>query len=142
MSDSGGRRRRAGPQPLASWAPKSASLAAVIASPAEGFGILASSSTPVKLIPTIGSVLSGLSFLSLLAIIVRAVFFGVPFPGWGTIVSLLLLLFGFLFLMLGMVAEYVDMIFREVQARPPYLLRGLTGFGNENDENPGTAGIQ
>ncbi len=105
-------------------------------------GILASSSTPVKLIPTIGSVLSGLSFLILLAIIVRAVFFGVHFPGWGTIVSLLLLLFCFLFLMLGMVAEYVDMIFREVQARPPYLLRGLTGFGNENDENPGTAGIQ
>ena len=94
------------------------------------------------MIPSIGGALSGLSFVSLLAIVVRAVFFGIPFPGWGTIVSLLLLLFGFLFVMLGMVAEYVDMIFREVQARPPYLLRGVTGFGNENDEDPGTAGIQ
>ena len=60
-----------------------------------------------------------------MAMVIRAIFFGVPFPGFGTIVSLSLLLFGFLFLMLGVVSEYVGMIFSEVRQRPAFIVRHL-----------------
>ena len=88
-------------------------------------GILASSATPLRAIPLFGMGLSSLSFVALAAIVVRALFFGVPFPGFGTIVSLSLLLFGFLFLMLGVVSEYVGMIFAEVRQRPAFIVRHL-----------------
>jgi dolichol-phosphate mannosyltransferase len=61
----------------------------------------------------------------------------VPFDGYGTIVGLMLMLFGFLFLFLWMVAEYVGMIFEEVRHRPNFIVeetRGLDGVspGPEN----------
>ena len=88
-------------------------------------GILASSATPLRFIPVFGIGLSSLSFAALMAMVIRAIFFGVPFPGFGTIVSLSLLLFGFLFLMLGVVSEYVGMIFSEVRQRPAFIVRHL-----------------
>ena len=91
-------------------------------------GILASSFAPLKIIPLFGLLLSALSFVALAGIIVRALFFGVPFPGFGTIASLLLLLFGFLFLFLGMVSEYVGMTFNEVRARPSFVVRETQGL--------------
>jgi polyisoprenyl-phosphate glycosyltransferase len=98
-------------------------------------GILASSSTPLKIIPALGTFLSGASFFSFAVFFVRSIFFGVPFPGWGTIVSLLLLMFGFLFLLLGMIAEYIDMIFREVQHRPSYIVHDLLGLEEDPPKN-------
>lgn len=86
-------------------------------------GILASSLSPLKLMPILGGVFSLLSFLGVAIISVRAFVFGVPFPGWGTLVCLNLLLFGFLFLGLSIVAEYVGMTYSEVRSRPAFIER-------------------
>jgi glycosyltransferase involved in cell wall biosynthesis len=86
-------------------------------------GILASSLSPLKLMPILGGLFSFLSFCGAIGIAIRALFFGVPFPGWGTLACLTLLLFGFLFLGLGIVAEYVGMIFVEARSRPPFIER-------------------
>jgi glycosyltransferase involved in cell wall biosynthesis len=86
-------------------------------------GILASSLSPLKAVPILGLGLSFLSFLGVIGFSVRAVFFGVPFPGFGTVVCLLLLLFGFLFLGLGLIAEYVGMTFSEARGRPAFIER-------------------
>lgn len=91
-------------------------------------GILASSKSPLKLIPVLGMFLSILSFIGMTGFVVRAIFFGVPFPGFGTLTSLLLLLFGFLFLLLGVISEYVGMIFDETRQRPHFLVREVVGF--------------
>jgi dolichol-phosphate mannosyltransferase len=93
-------------------------------------GILASSFAPLKIIPIFGFLLSALSFVALAGIVIRALFFGVPFPGFGTIASLILLLFGFLFLFLGIVSEYVGMTFNEVRARPSFVVRTTQGFSD------------
>jgi dolichol-phosphate mannosyltransferase len=66
--------------------------------------------------------------VALAGIVFRALVFGVPFPGFGTIASLLLLLFGFLFLFLGIVSEYVGMTFNEVRARPSFVVRAKDGL--------------
>jgi dolichol-phosphate mannosyltransferase len=94
-------------------------------------GILASSLKLLRLIPLIGFLLAFISFAAFLYIVIRALFFGVPFPGFGTIASLVTLLSGLLFLFLGIIAEYVGMVFIETRGRPVYILRGAEGIGTE-----------
>jgi dolichol-phosphate mannosyltransferase len=99
--------------------------------------ILSQTRTPLVVIPIFGLGLAGLSFALFVFESVRAVVRGVPFDGYGTIVGLMLMLFGFLFLFLWMVAEYVGMIFEEVRHRPNFIVeetRGLDGVspGPEN----------
>lgn len=91
-------------------------------------GIFAHTYTPLKVITITGLALSFLSFVSLLVLVVRAVWWGVPFPGFGTIVAVMLLMFGMLFTMLGIVAEYVGLIYEEVKHRPNYVVRTTVGI--------------
>ena len=86
-------------------------------------GVLASSLKPLKIIPIVGILLSVLSFVSIVLGAVQAVFRGVPFPGFGTITSLILLMFGLLFLMLSVIAEYVGMIYTETRSRPTFIIK-------------------
>jgi glycosyltransferase involved in cell wall biosynthesis len=91
-------------------------------------GIFAHSYVPLKVISLFGVALSFLSFLALVGLTVRFIFWGVPFAGFGTIVSLIVLLFGFMFTMLGLVAEYVGLIYEEVKQRPNYVVRERVGL--------------
>jgi len=86
-------------------------------------GLLASSRTPLKLIPVVGVLLAVASFIGLIVNIFRAVVIGVPFAGFGTITCMILLLFGILFLFLSILAEYIGMIFVETRSRPTYVVR-------------------
>lgn len=86
-------------------------------------GMLATSLKPLKLIPIVGITLSLLSFVGLVLGVVRAVWEGVPAPGFGTITSLILLLFGLLFLLLSVLAEYIGMIYIETRGRPAFVER-------------------
>ncbi len=91
-------------------------------------GILASSFKLLKLFPLIGFGLALISFVAMLWFVISALAFGVPFPGFGTLACLITLLFGLLFLFLGIVAEYVGMIFTETHNRPLYVIRTRHGL--------------
>jgi dolichol-phosphate mannosyltransferase len=91
-------------------------------------GIFAHSYVPLKFISIFGVVLSLVSFMSIVVLAICFVLFGVPFAGFGTIVSLIVLMFGFLFTMLGLVAEYVGLIYEEVKQRPNYVVREQVGL--------------
>ena len=54
---------------------------------------------------------------------------GVPFAGFGTLVSLVLLMFGVLVFMLGLLAEYVGLIYEEVKRRPNFIVTTELGLG-------------
>ncbi len=86
-------------------------------------GIFASSLKPLKLIPIAGLILSGTSFVVLIIGIIRALIDGVPSPGFGTVTSLILLMFGLLFLLLSVLAEYIGMIYTETRARPTFIVK-------------------
>lgn len=86
-------------------------------------GVLASSLSPLKSIPIVGLSLAALTFLSLVLNVLRAFIEGVPFPGFGTITSLILGLFGLLFILLSVLAEYIGMIYVETRSRPPFVER-------------------
>jgi dolichol-phosphate mannosyltransferase len=91
-------------------------------------GIFAHSYIPLKLITIFGLALSALSFVAIVVLAIVFVNFGVPFSGFGTIVCLILLLFGVLFTMLGLVSEYVGLIYEEVKQRPNFIVRERVGF--------------
>ena len=90
--------------------------------------IFGTSFSPLRLIPIFGLFLSLASFLGILGIAVFVIIFGVPFPGFGTLMAVNLLLFGFVFLFMGILSEYVGMIFEEVRHRPLYLIADRLGL--------------
>jgi len=96
-------------------------------------GIFSHSYIPLKLITLCGILLSGFSIVLLVAFTFSWVFIGVPFQGFGTIVSLVLLLFGFLTFMLGLIAEYIGLIYEEVKQRPNFVVSTEIGFQSELD---------
>lgn len=90
--------------------------------------ILANSYFPLRLISAMGFLVSAGSLISLLVTTFLFLFYGVPFPGFGTIVSLILLLFGILFLILGILSEYIGMIYEEVKRRPNFVIEEIRRF--------------
>jgi dolichol-phosphate mannosyltransferase len=94
-------------------------------------GIFAHSYIPLRLITLVGVSLSALSFLALILSGILWLTRGVPFGGFGTIVALVLLLFGVLSFMLGIVSEYVGLIYEEVKARPNFIVSQRLGFHSD-----------
>jgi dolichol-phosphate mannosyltransferase len=48
---------------------------------------------------------------------------GVPFPGFGSIMTLAVFMFGMLTLILGVIAEYIGLIYHEVKRRPNFIVQ-------------------
>jgi glycosyltransferase involved in cell wall biosynthesis len=91
-------------------------------------GIFSHSYIPLKLITVTGLFLSVLTFVATVVLAIVWVVAGVPFAGFGSLVSLSLLAFSVLALMVGLVAEYVGLIYEEVKSRPNFVVRETLGF--------------
>lgn len=85
-------------------------------------GIFAHSHKPLRIITITGVSVSILSILTFLILLMRWIFVGVPFGGYGTLVTLALFSFGLLTFMLGIIAEYLGLIYEEVKKRPNYVI--------------------
>ncbi len=94
-------------------------------------GIFSHSYVPLKLITMTGVALSLVSFVSLLVWMTVWITSGVPFAGFGTIVSLAVLAFGTLTFMLGIIAEYLGLIYEEVKGRPNFIVAEQLGISVE-----------
>jgi dolichol-phosphate mannosyltransferase len=90
-------------------------------------GIFSHSYIPLKLITMTGVVLSLTSFVSIAVFTYVWIFIGVPFAGFGTIVSVAMLAFGTLTFMLGIIAEYLGLIYEEVKGRPNFIVSDVLG---------------
>ena len=90
-------------------------------------GILAHSMRPILLMPVVGIGLFLASLAALVALAVDWLVAGVPFPGFGTIVALVVMLFGILFCFLSVLGFYVGLIYEEVRGRPNYVARRALG---------------
>jgi glycosyltransferase involved in cell wall biosynthesis len=85
-------------------------------------GMLGQSIKPLRFISLLGLLAFIGSLAGLTILTARALFWSVPFAGFGTIVGFQVLFFGILMLSLGVVSEYVAMIFQEVRPRPRYII--------------------
>ena len=84
-------------------------------------GITSFSVKPLKLISTLGIVIS---FLSVIALIYALVSYciGAAVPGWTAIIASIWLLGGIQLFCLGVVGTYIGKIYSEVKARPRFLI--------------------
>ena len=90
--------------------------------------ILAHSQVPLVVIPLVGVGLFVASIVALVVLTIDWATLGVPFPGFGTIVALMVMLFGILFCLLGIVSIYIGQIYEEVKGRPNFIVRQTLGI--------------
>ena len=84
--------------------------------------ILAYSAQPLAWVSVLGLTLSILSILGLIALAIFWVFFGVPFAGFGSLIGVTVLGFSLTMLCIGILAQYMGLIYEEVKRRPLYLV--------------------
>ena len=85
-------------------------------------GIFAHSYIPLRIITVTGVSVSVFSIVAFIALLLRWILVGVPFGGFGTIVTIVLFSFGLLTFMLGIMAEYLGLIYEEVKKRPNFVI--------------------
>ena len=84
-------------------------------------GIVAFSTKPLRVGIALGLVTSVLAFVALCYIISQYAL-GHTVPGWASTLGLLVFLFGVLFVILGVIGEYVGLIYIMLQRRPAYVI--------------------
>ncbi|ANW98771.1 glycosyltransferase [Thermoclostridium stercorarium subsp. thermolacticum DSM 2910] len=95
-------------------------------------GITTFSYKPLKLASYIGSIISAVSFIYLIYVVVKRIFFPETVqPGWASILAVSLFFNGITLLMLGIIGEYIGRIYDEVKARPLYVVKNTRNFDNE-----------
>jgi polyisoprenyl-phosphate glycosyltransferase len=94
-------------------------------------GIFANSYKPLKLVTMFGLFLSAFSFTLIVPMSIWWLVEGVPFAGFGTLVTFFLLILGILSFMLGIVSEYVGLIYEEVKQRPNFIVSETINIAGE-----------
>lgn len=91
-------------------------------------GIFSFSYFPLRAVTFIGLLMTGISFLMILAYLYLYLIHGRIAPGVNTIIILMLFLFGVLFFILGIISEYLARIYEEAKHRPHYLVKSKINF--------------
>ena len=84
--------------------------------------IFAYSSTPLTWISSLGIFLSIGSIMAIVGLAIFWLVSGVPFPGFGSIIGVIVLGFSITMLCIGILAQYLGLIYEEVKNRPLYLV--------------------
>lgn len=85
-------------------------------------GIFAHSYKPLRIITILGASIFFLSSITFIVLLTKWIASGVPYPGYGTLVSVVLVILGVLGIMLGIISEYIGLIYEEVKQRPNYIV--------------------
>ena len=88
--------------------------------------ILAHTSAPLIAVSIMGIGMSIFSFLLTVIFSLLWLFSGVPFAGFGTIVGFVTFGFSLTMLAIGIIAQYVALIYDEVKSRPIYVIAERT----------------
>lgn len=86
-------------------------------------GILAYSTAPLAVASVFGIAFCGVSFISMLVIVIRALVFGDPVAGWPSLVTIIFFLGGIQLLCLGIMGLYLSKTYLETKKRPIYIVR-------------------
>jgi len=100
-------------------------------------GVTSFSVVPLRIGVLIGALTSLLAFGELTYALVMKLSGGRTVPGWASAVSVVSFLFGVLFILLGLIGEYVGRILIEVRRRPRFLINARIGV--EHDGRGGSA---
>ena len=91
-------------------------------------GILAFSNLPLRIGTLLGSFLFLVSFVTLPFFAFFWIIKGVPFAGFGSIITIFLILFSTLTVIVSLIGEYVGLIYEEVKMRPKFVVEETIGL--------------
>ena len=103
-------------------------------------GITSFSIVPLRLAIFLGIITSVIAFAEIVYAIYVKIFTDTAVPGWASAISVISFLFGVLFILLGIVGEYIGRILVEVRQRPRYLVSdniGIKNFARDRYKDPG-----
>lgn len=90
-------------------------------------GVSSFSVVPLRLAIFLGFATAGAAFLELVYALVMRLGFHRTAAGWASLVAVISFLFGMLFILLGIIGEYLGRVLSEVQGRPRYIVRERLG---------------
>jgi dolichol-phosphate mannosyltransferase len=96
-------------------------------------GITSFSMVPLRLGIFLGLLTSAVAFCGVIYS-VWAYFAGRAVPGWASVVAITTYLFGILFILIGLIGDYVGRMLKEVRGRPRYLVSQVVGPAAEGGE--------
>ena len=100
--------------------------------------LLAGSFRILRAFSLLGFLLFAASISAAIGVVAYVLVRGVPFPGFGTITVLVLLLFSLLFLFLGVIAEYLSVVYEEVRQRPSFIVASVIAGRDSGSRGTGT----
>lgn len=88
--------------------------------------MLGFTSAPLVFVSKLGATLSLISLFSTCIFSFIWITKSIPFAGFGTIVGLIMIGFSTLLMSIGIIAQYISLIYEEVKQRPTYIIEELT----------------
>ena len=86
-------------------------------------GLTAFSTVPLRIISIVGGIVSLFAFIYLTVTVVKALIWGNPVGGYPSLMSVILFLGGVILLALGIIGEYLGIIYKETKKRPGYFVK-------------------
>lgn len=86
-------------------------------------GITSFSTAPLRIWTYMGLAIAIISFLYSSFIVVNKLIFGIPVPGYASLIVAVLFLGGIQLVSIGILGEYIGRIYMEVKSRPRYIVR-------------------
>ena len=77
---------------------------------------------PLRFVSFVGFFVSVIAFIYLVKVLIKAAFWGDPVGGYPSLMSAILFLGGFVLFALGIIGEYLGIIYNETKKRPPYFI--------------------
>jgi dolichol-phosphate mannosyltransferase len=94
--------------------------------------ILAFSYAPIRSMSLVGVILALIGFVYGLTLVILKLTRGIDVPGWTTLSVIVLFLFGFQFLFMGMMGEYLWRTLDETRHRPAYIIDEVVQKSSES----------
>lgn len=86
-------------------------------------GITSFSVIPLRIVSFLGILVSISAFVYLLIVLTKYIIWGDPVKGYPTLVCIILFIGGIILLALGMIGEYLGVIYNETKKRPIYIVK-------------------
>jgi len=103
-------------------------------------GITSFSIVPLRMAIILGLISSMFAFYRLVYALYIKLFTDKAVPGWASLTIVVSLLFGILFILIGILGEYMARILEEVRSRPRFIISESIGF-NERTREERTQGL-
>jgi len=91
-------------------------------------GITSFSIIPLRLGIVLGIITSLIAFWQMAYAVYAKVILNVTVPGWATTIAVMSFMFGILFILLGLIGEYIGRILIETRDRPRFIINEKIGF--------------